>query len=61
MRDFMIGVLAFTMLVYALFFISSVLNPINHLNILEWVGVVGIGIIIKAGIDIYYKEITEHN
>lgn len=60
MRDYLIGLLAFTILTYGLFMVNAIVSPFNHFSVLEWVGIVGICIILKAGIDTYYKEITEH-
>jgi len=60
MKDYLLGLLAFSFITYGLFTISSLLSPYNHFSLLEWVGIIGIGIILKAGLDTYYEEITEH-
>ena len=59
MRDFIIGVFTFTMITYGLFLVNSMVSPYNHFSLLEWVGLMGIGIIFKAGIDTYNQEVTE--
>lgn len=61
MKEYLLGLLAFTILTYGLFLGNAFVSPYNHFSLLEWVGIVGIGIIFKAGIDTYNGEITEHN
>lgn len=61
MREYLLGILAFSFITYGLFITSAIISPYNHFSILEWVGIIGIGIIIKAGVDTYNKEITEQN
>lgn len=61
MKDYLLGLLAFTMITYGLFTLNAIVSPSNHFSILEWVGIVGIGIILKAGYDTYNSELTEQN
>jgi len=61
MKDYLIGLFAFMLITYTLFFINARLSPVNHFSLLEWVGLMGITIIIKAGLDTYQEEITEHH
>jgi len=60
MKDYLIGLFAFMFITYVLFTLNAIISPSNHFSILEWVGLMGISIIIKAGFDTYYQEITEH-
>jgi hypothetical protein len=60
MKDYLIGLLAFSFITYGLFIVNSIVSPFNHFSLLEWVGIIGIGIILKAGLDTYYEEIAEH-
>ena len=59
MKDYLLGLLAFTFITYGLFMVNSFISPYNHFSILEWVGILGIGIILKAGFDTYNSEVTE--
>jgi len=61
MKDYLIGLLAFSFITYALFIVNSIVSPFNHFSLLEWVGILGIGIILKAGFDTYNSEVTEQN
>ena len=60
MKEFLFGLLAFSIITYSLFLCNLAVSPYNHFSLLEWVGIMGIGIIFKAGVDTYYKEATEH-
>lgn len=59
MKDYLLGLLAFTIITYGLFLGNAFVSPYNHFSLLEWVGILGIFIIIKAGVDTYYQEIAE--
>ena len=59
MKEYLLGLLAFTILTYGLFLGNVFVSPYNHFSLLEWVGIIGIGIIFKAGIDTYNQEVTE--
>ena len=59
MRDYLLGLFIFTMITYGLFMVNAIVSPFNHFSLLEWIGLMGIAIIIKAGFDTYYKEVTE--
>ena len=60
MKEFLFGLLAFSIITYGCFLMNVAVSPSNHFSLLEWIGIMGICIISKAGFDVYYKEVTEN-
>lgn len=56
MKDFLTGILVLFLITIVSYKFSAFLNPHNHLSFLEWVGILGILVVIKTGIDIYNEE-----
>lgn len=56
MRLWFGGITIIFFAVWLMYWVGSIINPINHLNLLECWGIIAMLILLKSGVDTYIKE-----